>query len=117
MVSEMSRRVVVTGLGAITPIGLSVDEFWASVKEGKIGFGEITKFDSSDTAENYRNLLLNVVALGRALNLTPETELGYATTEFIKKCKDKENENSLSSVILWGFLDEMNIFFKKFRAK
>lgn len=60
----------------------------------------ITKFDSSDTAENYRNLLLNVVALGRALNLTPETELGYATTEFIKKCKDKENENSLSSVIL-----------------
>ena len=48
MVSEMSRRVVVTGLGAITPIGLSVDEFWASVKEGKIGFGEITKFDSSE---------------------------------------------------------------------
>ena len=48
MGSEMSRRVVVTGLGAITPIGLSVDEFWASVKEGKIGFGEITKFDSSE---------------------------------------------------------------------
>lgn len=44
----MSRRVVVTGLGAITPIGLSVDEFWASVKEGKTGFGEITKFDSSE---------------------------------------------------------------------
>lgn len=48
MVSEMSRRVVVTGLGAITPIGLSVDEFWASVKEGKTGFGEITKFDASE---------------------------------------------------------------------
>lgn len=44
----MSRRVVVTGLGAITPIGLSVDEFWSSVKEGKIGFGEITKFDASE---------------------------------------------------------------------
>ena len=48
MVSRMSRRVVVTGLGAITPIGLSVDEFWASVKEGKTGFGEITKFDASE---------------------------------------------------------------------
>ena len=36
MVITMSRRVVVTGMGAITPIGLSVDEFWASVKEGKI---------------------------------------------------------------------------------
>lgn len=44
----MSRRVVVTGMGAITPIGLSVDEFWDSVKQGKIGFGEITKFDASE---------------------------------------------------------------------
>ena len=44
----MSRRVVVTGLGAITPIGLSVEEFWNGVKEGKTGFGEITKFDTTD---------------------------------------------------------------------
>lgn len=44
----MSRRVVVTGMGAITPIGLSVDEFWAGVKEGKKGFGFITKFDASE---------------------------------------------------------------------
>ncbi len=41
------RRVVITGMGAITPIGLSVDEFWQSVKEEKIGFGEITKFDTA----------------------------------------------------------------------
>lgn len=44
----MSRRVVVTGMGAITPIGLSVDEFWAGVKEGKTGFGPITRFDTSE---------------------------------------------------------------------
>lgn len=44
----MSRRVVVTGMGAITPIGLSVDEFWAGVKEGKIGFDTITRFDASE---------------------------------------------------------------------
>jgi len=44
----MSRRVVVTGMGAITPIGLGVEEFWNGVKEGKIGFGEITKFDASE---------------------------------------------------------------------
>ena len=44
----MSRRVVVTGMGAITPIGLSVEEFWDGVKEGKLGFGEITRFDSSE---------------------------------------------------------------------
>lgn len=44
----MSRRVVVTGMGAITPIGLSVEEFWNSVKAQEIGFGEITKFDTTD---------------------------------------------------------------------
>ncbi|MBD5502152.1 MAG: beta-ketoacyl-ACP synthase II [Lachnospiraceae bacterium] len=42
----MSRRVVVTGMGAITPIGLNVQDFFQSVKEGKHGFGPITKFDS-----------------------------------------------------------------------
>jgi 3-oxoacyl-[acyl-carrier-protein] synthase II len=35
-------------MGAITPIGLNVEEFWSGVKEGKIGFGEITKFDASE---------------------------------------------------------------------
>lgn len=44
----MSRRVVVTGMGAITPIGLSVEEFWQGVKEGRTGFGPITKFDTAD---------------------------------------------------------------------
>ena len=42
------RRVVVTGMGAITPIGLDVESFWNSIKEGKLGFGEITKFDTTD---------------------------------------------------------------------
>ena len=42
------RRVVVKGMGAITPIGLNVEEFWNGLKEGKTGFGEITHFDSSD---------------------------------------------------------------------
>ncbi|MBQ2935193.1 MAG: beta-ketoacyl-ACP synthase II [Lachnospiraceae bacterium] len=44
----MSRRVVVTGMGAITPVGLSVEEFWQSLKEGKHGFATITKFDTTE---------------------------------------------------------------------
>lgn len=47
MVIDM-RRVVVTGMGAITPIGNSVSEFWDGIRAGKIGFGEITKFDTTD---------------------------------------------------------------------
>ncbi len=33
----MKRRVVVTGLGAVTPIGNTVEEFWSGIKEGKSG--------------------------------------------------------------------------------
>ena len=41
------RRVVVTGMGAITPVGLNIETFWNAVKEQKTGFGEITHFDAS----------------------------------------------------------------------
>lgn len=42
------KRVVVTGMGAITPIGLNVEEFWDGIHQGKIGFSEITQFDTTD---------------------------------------------------------------------
>ncbi len=42
------RRVVVTGMGAITPIGIGVENFWENVKNKTLGFGEITRFDTSD---------------------------------------------------------------------
>ena len=44
----MERRVVITGLGAITPIGNDAKEFWKSIKEGKCGIDQITKFDTTD---------------------------------------------------------------------
>lgn len=44
----MKRRVVVTGLGAITPIGNSVDEFWSNIKRGCVGIDNITRFDTSE---------------------------------------------------------------------
>lgn len=49
MIGEaMKRRVVITGMGAITPIGDSVDEFWAGVRQQKVGIDFITRFDASD---------------------------------------------------------------------
>ena len=44
----MERRVVITGLGAITPIGNTAEEFWNGIKEGKCGIDEITHFDTTD---------------------------------------------------------------------
>jgi 3-oxoacyl-[acyl-carrier-protein] synthase II len=41
------KRVVVTGLGAITPLGNTVESFWKNILEGKSGVGQITKFDTT----------------------------------------------------------------------
>lgn len=44
----MERRVVITGLGAITPIGNNVEEFWNGIKKGKCGIDEIKTFDTTN---------------------------------------------------------------------
>ncbi len=44
----MKRRVVITGMGAVTPIGNNIEEIWESLKNGKGGIGKVTKFDASD---------------------------------------------------------------------
>ncbi len=48
MESVLKRRVVVTGLGAVTPIGNTVPEFWDGIKAGRVGIAEITQFDTAD---------------------------------------------------------------------
>ncbi len=45
----MSRRVVITGMGAVTPLGTGVEKFWEGVKANKIGFSFIDKFDTERT--------------------------------------------------------------------
>ncbi|WP_297133469.1 beta-ketoacyl-ACP synthase II [Terrisporobacter sp.] len=44
----MSRRVVITGIGAVTPIGNNVDEFWANAKNGKLGIDFIKSIDTDN---------------------------------------------------------------------
>jgi 3-oxoacyl-[acyl-carrier-protein] synthase II len=41
-------RIVVTGLGAVTPIGLGVTEFWAGLEAGQNGIGAVTRFDTAE---------------------------------------------------------------------
>lgn len=42
------RRVVITGLGAVTPLGNNVEDFWNGLKEGRSGINMITRFDTTD---------------------------------------------------------------------
>ena len=42
------RRVVITGLGAVTPLGNDISSFWNGVREGKCGIGPITRYDTAD---------------------------------------------------------------------
>lgn len=44
----MGRRVVITGLGALTPIGNNVEEYWENIKKGTVGIDKITKFDTTE---------------------------------------------------------------------
>jgi len=46
----LKKRVVITGLGAVTPIGIGKDEFWNALLAGKSGIGKITRFDAQDYA-------------------------------------------------------------------
>ena len=47
------RRVVVTGLGCITPLGNSIESFWSGLLEGKSGASEITHFDASSMPDKF----------------------------------------------------------------
>ena len=44
---SLNRRVVITGLGLVTPVGIGVEDSWAAICSGKSGIAEITHFDAS----------------------------------------------------------------------
>jgi 3-oxoacyl-[acyl-carrier-protein] synthase II len=78
-----SRRVVVTGLGALTPVGNTAEEFWSSLTHGRSGIGPITRFDATGfptrIAGEVRNFdPLNFVDKKEARRLDPYLQYAVA---------------------------------------
>ena len=79
------RRVVITGLGALTPLGNNTEEFWSGLKQGKSGIGPISKFDATDfptrIAGEVRNFdPLKYVDKKEARRLDPYLQYAIATS-------------------------------------
>ena len=75
----LQRRVVVTGMGLVTPIGIGVEDSWSALCAGKSGIGEITRFDAS----NYLTRIAGEVK-------------GFNAEDFIPKKEAKRNELFIS---------------------
>ncbi len=75
----MKRRVVITGMGLVTPVGIGVDESWAAVRAGKSGITEITRFDAS----------------AHQTKIAAEVK-GFRAEDFIPKKEAKRNELFIS---------------------
>ncbi len=53
----MSRKVVITGLGAVTPLGTGVQKFWENIKAGKLGISAIDSFDTERTGVKFGGIV------------------------------------------------------------
>jgi len=93
----MARRVVITGMGAVTPVGNNVDEAWENLKAGKSGIAPITRFDTSDLITRFAGEVKNfdaVELLGRkeARRLDRYTHFAMeATRQAVEEAKLFEN--------------------------
>lgn len=88
----MERRVVITGMGALTPIGNSVEEFWANAKEGKLGIDYVTLVNKDE---------VSVKVAGEVKNFDPAEILGKKESkrldrysQFALACADEAIKSS-----------------------
>ncbi len=103
------KRVVVTGIGALTPIGNNVNEFWNSLKNGVSGAAPITKFDASKFKTKFACELKNFdphnfIEKSEARRYDPYTQYALVSVEEALKHAevnfDQLNKNRIG--VIWG---------------
>lgn len=105
----MSRRVVVTGLGALTPIGNNVPAFWKNLINGISGAGPITRFDSTQFKTQFACEVKNFNSTdfldrkeARKLDMYSIYALVAASEAMIDSNLDLEKVNSDRAGVIWG---------------
>src|SRR3954453_12513471 len=105
----MMKRVVITGMGALTPIGNNVNDFWNALINGKNGAGPITRFDASKFKTRFACEIknfdpLNYFERSEAKKYDPYTQFSLvAAQEAIENAKidfDALNKNRIG--VIWG---------------
>jgi 3-oxoacyl-[acyl-carrier-protein] synthase II len=103
------RRVVVTGLGAITPLGNSIPEFWNNLIEGKSGAAPIKKFDTAKFKTKFACEVkgfdpLNYFEKGEVRKLDPFAQYALASTEEALKDSglDLDEIDKTRVGVIWG---------------
>ena len=103
------KRVVITGMGALTPIGNSVDEYWKNLLSGKSGAAAITKFDASlfktKFACEVKNFdPLDIMDRKEARKVDPFSAYALATAQeaILDSKLDLENVNLDRAGVVWG---------------
>jgi len=87
---DQNKKVVITGIGALTPVGLGKDEFWSGMMDGKSGAGMITHFDAADFNTRFACELKNFNATDyidakSARRMDPFCQYGVAAAEMAIK--------------------------------
>ena len=103
------KRVVITGMGALTPIGNSVDEYWKNLLAGKSGAEPITKFDSSLFKTRFACEVknfdpLDIMDRKEARKMDPFSAYALATTQeaILDSKLDLEKVNLDRAGVVWG---------------
>lgn len=101
----MAERVVVTGLGVVSSLGFSVDEFWNNLTEGKSGVSEISSFDSSHLERHYGGEIKETVkpdAGSRISGKTLTRTQQFAVSASLQALKDSRLQNPKDAGLILG---------------
>lgn len=103
------KRVVITGIGAITPIGNNVQEFWANLINGVSGAGPITRFDASKFKTRFACEVKNFNPLdyfdkkeARKVDTYTHYGMAAAVQAIEESCIAKDNINKDEVGVIWG---------------